>query len=66
MGLLRKEYQSGLPFPPAGDLPDPGIKLASLKHLTLAGRFFITSTTWGDLVGNGTTTAYLSQKEIEY
>ena len=25
-GVLRQEYQSGLPFPSAGDLPDPGIK----------------------------------------
>ena len=26
MGLSRQEYWSGLPFPPAGDLPDPGIE----------------------------------------
>ena len=26
MGLSRQEYWSGLPFPPPGDLPDPGIK----------------------------------------
>ena len=25
----RKEYWSGLPFPPPGDLPDPGIELES-------------------------------------
>ena len=25
MGFLRQEYWSGLPFPPPGDLPDPGI-----------------------------------------
>ena len=25
MGLSRQEYWSGLPFPPLGDLPDPGI-----------------------------------------
>ena len=25
----RQEYWSGLPFPPLGDLPDPGIKFAS-------------------------------------
>ena len=25
MGLSRQEYWSGLPFPPPGDLPDPGI-----------------------------------------
>ena len=26
----RQEYWSGLPFPPPGDLPNPGIKLVSL------------------------------------
>ena len=30
MGFPRQEYWSGLPFPPPGDLPDPGIKLGSL------------------------------------
>ena len=29
MGFPRQEYWSGLPFPPPGDLPDPGIKLQS-------------------------------------
>jgi len=28
-GFSRQEYWSGLPFPPPGDLPDPGIKPAS-------------------------------------
>ena len=28
MGLFRQEYWSGFPFPPPGDLPDPGIKPA--------------------------------------
>ena len=27
--LSKQEYWSGLPFPPTGDLPDPGIKLGS-------------------------------------
>ena len=36
---------SGLPFPPPGDLPDPGIKTAS-QPPALAGRFFTTGTTW--------------------
>ena len=27
VGFQRQEYQSGLPCPPPGDLPDPGIKL---------------------------------------
>ena len=30
MGFSRQEYCSGLPCPPPGDLPDPGIELASL------------------------------------
>ena len=42
----RQEYWSGLPCPPPGDLPDPGIKPVSLTSLALAGRFFTTSTTW--------------------
>ena len=29
LGLSRWEYRSGLPFPPPGDLPDPGIEPAS-------------------------------------
>ena len=37
MGYSRQEYWNGLPFPPQGDLPDPGIKPASPA---LAGRFF--------------------------
>ena len=29
LGFSRQEYRSGLPCPPPGDLPDPGIELAS-------------------------------------
>ena len=29
MGFSRQEYWSGLPFPPPGDLPNPGIKPGS-------------------------------------
>ena len=29
MGFSRQEYWSGLPFPSAGDLPDPGIEPGS-------------------------------------
>ena len=29
MGLSRQESWSGLPFPPPGNLPDPGIKPSS-------------------------------------
>ena len=35
----REEYWRGLPFPPPGDLPDPGIKLTSPA---LAHEFFTT------------------------
>ena len=37
--MSRQEYWTGVPFPPPGDLPDPGIKPMSLA---LAGRFFNT------------------------
>ena len=61
MGFSRQEYWNGLPFPPPGDLPDPGtiyihrglpgdpdpgIEPASLKFPALAGEFFTTSNTW--------------------
>ena len=39
MGLAKQEYQSGLPFPSPGDLPDPGIEPESPA---LTGRFFTT------------------------
>ena len=39
MRFPRQEYWSGLLFPFTWDLPDPGIKPASLA---LAGRFFTT------------------------
>jgi len=42
----RQKYWSGLPCPPPGDLPDPGIKPESLASPALAGTFFTTSTTW--------------------
>ena len=37
--LQARLHWSGLPFPTPGDLPDPGIKLASLA---LSGKFFTT------------------------
>ena len=46
MEFSRQEYWSEVPFPTPGDLPNPGIKLASLKSPALAGRFFSASTTW--------------------
>ena len=38
-GASQQEYWSGLPFPPPGDPPDPGIELASPS---LGGGFFTT------------------------
>ena len=40
MGLSRKEYWSGLPCPPPGALPNPGIKRTSPQSPALAGGFF--------------------------
>ena len=41
MGFSRQEYWSGLPCPPPGDLPDPGIMSPAL-----AAGFFTTTATW--------------------
>ena len=46
MEFSRQEYWSGVPLPPPGDLPDPGIEAASLTSPALASRFFTTSATW--------------------
>ena len=39
MGFSRQGYWSGLPFPPPGDLPDPGTETTSP---VVAGGFFTT------------------------
>ena len=46
LGFFRQEYWNGLPCPPLGDLPIPGIEPASLTSPALAGGFFTTSATW--------------------
>ena len=43
MGFSRQEYWSGLPFPPPGDFPDPGIKPTSPAPTALAGGCFTTA-----------------------
>ena len=45
MGFSRQEYQSVLPCPPPGDLPNPETEPASLK-CPAKSRFFTSSTTW--------------------
>ena len=46
MGFSKQEYWSGLPSPPSGNLPNPGMEPMSLKSPALEDRFFTTSTTW--------------------
>ena len=43
--ILRARILEGLPCPPPGDLPDPGIQPVSLISPVLVGRFFTTSAT---------------------
>ena len=42
VGFPRQEYWKGLPCPPPGDLPNPGIKPASLVSPALVVGFFTT------------------------
>ena len=42
VGFPRQEYWSGLPFPPPGDIPEPGIEPESPAASALAGRFSTT------------------------
>ena len=48
-GFSRQEYWSGLPCPPPGDLPDPGIEPRSLMSPELTGGFFTTRASWEGL-----------------
>ena len=49
MAFPRQEDWSGLPFPPPGNLPHPGIELTSLMSPALAGLFFTISASWDSL-----------------
>ena len=42
VGFSQQEQRSGLPFPPPGDLPNPGIEPVSPVSTELAGSFFTT------------------------
>ena len=42
MGFSRQEFWGGLPCPPPGDLPDPGMETASPVAPALTGRLFST------------------------
>ena len=53
VGFSRQEHWRGLPFPPPGGLPHPGIQPEALMSPTLAGRVFTTGVTWeGQSIGN--------------
>ena len=59
IGFFRQEYWSGWPFPPPGDLPDPGTEPESSVSPTPAAGFFTTeppewSPTRGEYVLQGT------------
>ena len=45
MAFSRQEYWDGLPYPPPGGFPNPGIKPASLTSLESASGFFTASAT---------------------
>ena len=46
MEFSRQECWSGLPIPPPGTLPDPGIKPTTPVSPALAGGFLTASATW--------------------
>ena len=50
MGFSRQEYRSGVPCPPPGDIPNPGIQLASLMCPALPGKFFSTAPPGNSLI----------------
>jgi len=45
-GILQARILEWVAMPPPGDLPNPGIELASFMSPALAGRFFTTRATW--------------------
>ena len=42
LGIFQEEYWNGLPFPPLGHLPDPGLEPMSPASPVAVGRFFTT------------------------
>ena len=62
MDFSRQEYQSVVPFPTPGDLPNLGIEPRSFVFPALSIKFFYTSVTWEALywIINLNTTALIS------
>ena len=46
MGFPKQEFWGGLPCPPPGDLPDPGIESTNLASPALTSGLFTISATW--------------------
>ena len=59
MGFCRQEYWGGLPCPPPGDPPNPGIKPTPLVSPALAGGFF--DATW-EALSHGSTALFFTTK----
>ena len=64
MAFSRQEYWSGLPCPPPGDLPDPGIEPTSLMSPVLAGRFFTTGITKEEVYTSTKPQSYIQQSTV--
>ena len=60
MGFPRQAYWNGLPCPPRGDLPNPGIEPPSPA---MVGRIFATSATWK---ANSSPNCLLQGKEKQF
>ena len=59
-GFPGQEYWSELPFPPPGNLPNPGFKFTTSPSPALAGQLFTT-----ELPGKPITTRDLQKKKIK-
>ena len=58
MGFSRQEHWSGLPYPPPGYIPNPGVKPVSLMSPALTDGFFTMSTTWETQEAHSSTIYY--------
>ena len=63
VGFPKQESWSGLPFPPPGDLPNPGIESVSLMFPALAGGF-LESKTEGSGPPNGEVEVHWSLDKV--
>ena len=63
MGFSRQEHWGGVPGPPPGDLPHPGMEPESPTLPALAGGLFITRATWEVLTHSGPTQTLATDAE---